>query len=546
MSEEVNIGTLPTQETVGDDDYVLLWIAAGTLVRVNGKAFQSQYEAPKVGPLPINLNGIYSSAGQAASIKNDGDQGLVIAAKSGSNNSPANLVGISALYLGSGTTNPLLDKTTANALYENKLQTALGVGSLKNGVPMKMSGASWVNPTAGEEWLGIAQIAGTTVYIVSGGKVTIDGAAFVNGSASVGTPYWWNGSLWDTTKPTAWDAFTGKIVPVSNTEAIVLPFKRRSGAFRPAQSSPDGAGQINIIFRSPSLPANNLLAGVSKGSGTGGLYRSTDNGITWTKLFDFPSGFTSLTDITLGPNGSVLLALGFTTLYTGAAVARDWIYTIPQALSAAPTRAAIGWGSVGKNLNAIAFDGSYTYAPMVTRSTIINLYRSGAGSVSSFTGYAQIATSDVADIMVFGGQVYFVSNSSIHKTPISNGAIPIMAGGIFTGETLSRIASNTANNKTVLVGTRSGNIYRTEDFTAATPTWTAVKPENATAINDLAFNGSVWFAATNNGLYRSGDDGKTWAKMHDSQTVAITAVAADATNKVWIGDANGKIFTYGV
>lgn len=239
--------------------------------------------------------------------------------------------------------------------------------------------------------------------------------------------------------------------------------------------------------------------------------------------------------------------MGFTANLS-TTTSRDWIYTIAQALTGSPAKASSSaWSSVGRNLNAIAYDGFYTYAPLVTRSTVNNLYRSGSGSVSLFSGYAQIATSEVNDTMVFNGQVYFVNNSSIHKTPISGGAIPIMPGATFAGETLSRLAYNTTNNKTVLVGTKSGNIYRTEDFTAATPTWSAaIKPGAATVINDMAFNGSVWFVATNDGLYRSGDDGKTWSKMYDGAGVAVTAVAADTSGKVWIGDANGKIFVYGV
>ena len=538
MSEEVNIGTLPTQETVGDDDYVLLWIAAGTLVRVNGKAFQSQYEAPKVGPLPINLNGIYSSAGQAASIKNDGDQGLVIAAKSGSNNSPANLVGISALYLGSGTANPLLDKTTANALYENKLQTALGVGSLKNGVPMKMSGAAWVNPAAGEEWLGIAQIAGTTVYIVSGGKVTIDGSAFVNGSASVGTPYWWNGSLWDTTKPTAWDAFTGKIVPVSSTEAIVLPFKRRSSLFRPATTQPDGAGRVNVIFNDSALPGGTLYSG---GYGSR-LYKSTDDGATWAAVVGtISANYDRIEDISI-VGGKLYISLGSPS---GTTTAKPWIYTANLDGSGM----AIGsnfltYASPTKAIRKVYSFGGFTFGlPSGNRALWRNTGPTTQLSAATLAFASGI--NEVYDYYVTGnanaGMNYFLANNTFVRVAVASAAWPGLstANATFAGETSLRTLA--VNGNTMLIGAGSGKVYKTTNLNAATPTWdTGTQIPKSTTVNDLVYSGTYYYAATNDGIYRTKDDPYQWAQVFGG--VEITALSINGAGKVLAGDVNGKLY----
>lgn len=567
MTEIVIGNIIPLVSSVGDDDLLLVWLKQpGVLRLIKSSDYRKRNDVTGVvviGGL-VQANGIQAADGESVRLVNRKGAGITVDTN-----------GVITITPGDGASNRIkvgkdgtvfdpefLTRTAADSYYIPPFPVAQPNHGFANGNPARWNGTQWVKPGApgvipagamspADDWSGIVSVPGNDAnnfILYSTGKVTgLTGAGFTPGVN------YWDATLnsnvggWTTVKPAAFGTFEGKILASSATDGVILPFKRRSGAFRPAQSSPDGAGAINIIFRSPNLPANNLLAGVSKGSGTGALYRSTDNGINWTKIFDFPSGFTSLTDISQGPGGLILLAMGFTSnLATGAS--RDWIYTISQALTGSPAKASTAvWGSVGRNLNAIAYDGSYTYAPLVTRSTINNLYRSGSGSVSSFSGYAQLATSEVNDTMVFNGQVYFANNSSIHKTPISGAAIPIMPGATFTGETLSRLAYNSTNNKTVLVGTKSGNIYRTEDFTVATPTWSAaIKPGAATVINDMAFNGSVWFIATNDGLYRSSDDGKTWSKMYDGAGVAVTAVAADASGKVWIGDANGKIFVHGV
>ena len=97
------------------------------------------------------------------------------------------------------------------------------------------------------------------------------------------------------------------------------------------------------------------------------------------------------------------------------------------------------------------------------------------------------------------------------------------------------------NGNTMLIGAGSGKVYKTTNLNAATPTWdTGTQIPKSTTVNDLVYSGTYYYAATNDGIYRTKDDPYQWAQVFGG--VEITALSINGAGKVLAGDVNGKLY----
>jgi len=115
------------------------------------------------------------------------------------------------------------------------------------------------------------------------------------------------------------------------------------------------------------------------------------------------------------------------------------------------------------------------------------------------------------------GQVWMTSNGGTNWTQINTGSPGL------PNRTITSISVNPANKNAVLVtvsGTGTGHVWRCTDTTAANRVWTNVSGSGLTGLPDVPVNmlardpnspQSVWYVATDVGVFATGDSGVTWA-----------------------------------
>jgi len=106
--------------------------------------------------------------------------------------------------------------------------------------------------------------------------------------------------------------------------------------------------------------------------------------------------------------------------------------------------------------------------------------------------------------------------------PARGGLTTYRLNGPYGGET----TSVAVHGNTIVVGTPNGEIYWSK---LDNITWSLSKIEsNKTAINSIISVGDQFFAATNDGILRGSDDGKTWQKLCDTASATRLAVFQDS------------------
>lgn len=115
------------------------------------------------------------------------------------------------------------------------------------------------------------------------------------------------------------------------------------------------------------------------------------------------------------------------------------------------------------------------------------------------------------------GQVWMTSNGGTNWTQINTGS-PSLPNRVITS-----ISVNPSNKNDVVItvsGTGSGHVYRCADTTAATRVWTNLSGSGLTGLPDIPANmlardpnapQTVWYVATDVGVFATGNAGATWA-----------------------------------
>jgi photosystem II stability/assembly factor-like uncharacterized protein len=258
--------------------------------------------------------------------------------------------------------------------------------------------------------------------------------------------------------------------------------------------SPKSYAQIpsNAVWEATSLTGVEIhtlpLSGTTLFAGThnNGVFRSTDNGSSWTAV---NSGLTSPDILSLAVNGTTLFAgTNGSGLCRSVNSGASWTQTD----AARPFSQVWAVAVTGSTVLAIPSDGN------VTRSV-------DNGASWRMTG----ANVPIASTLAVSGSTFFAGTfgRGIFRS-FDNGAT-WTAANAGLGNSIG-IFVIVVNGTTLFAGT-SGGIFRSTDNGT---TWTSVNSNFTTAVWSLAVNGTTLFAGTSGGVFRSDNGGNAWALMN--------------------------------
>jgi photosystem II stability/assembly factor-like uncharacterized protein len=268
----------------------------------------------------------------------------------------------------------------------------------------------------------------------------------------------------------------------------------------------------------------------------GGAYRIED-----TNLAQDTSGFTELN------NG-----LGITQYYGGAANYAGTVVGGTQDNGTLCLRFGDGseqwkeeYSGDGGQTAIDPGDSRYIYGEYVYANVHRLTTGCGAGTASTIlpqqTGANFIAPltldpNDPATLLVGAGQLLRCADIKA-TTPAF---VPIKLG---TGSAISAVHVAPGNSNHILVGHNNGDIYKTMDGAAASPTWTKIDGSLPNRyVTDLAvdpLDANVYYAAfggyTSSNLYKSTDGGATWTSIHGGlPAMPVRTIAIHPLNPSWM------------
>ncbi len=214
----------------------------------------------------------------------------------------------------------------------------------------------------------------------------------------------------------------------------------------------------------------------------GGVYRSTDNGGSWTLVNNGLTDNTMITSLAINSNGDV-----FTGTYGGGV------------------------------FRSTDNGGSWTHVSNGLANTIIlSLAINSSGDIFAGT---------------YGGGVYRSSNNGENWIQINNG---------LTNNNVSSLAID--SSRYIFAGTHGGGVFRSTNNGGS---WTQVNNGlTNTNLWSLAVNskGHV-FAGTAGGIYRSTDNGASWIQFNNGlKIMTIFSLAINLSGYAFLGTANSGVF----
>lgn len=458
------------------------------------------------------------------------------------------------LNLYAGTTNGVyrssdngITWTTANAGIENTHVYALVIfgGNLYAGVDEDAStpfgGGVYLSTDSGLTWT--AMNTGLTnlrviSLAVSGSNLfaaTLGGGVFLSANA---------GASWSSVNTGITNLNTRKLLTVgTNLFAGAYGFSGVS-LFR---SSDNGFSWTNIAPSGNSVSslienAGNLFVG-HDGSG---IFRSTDNGASWTPV---NTGLTSLSVSALEKIGSDIFAATANGMFMSTDNGTNWT--------------AINNGITNNVILSLATVGGNLYAG--TFGSIFLSTNNGANWTSVNTGLTNTLPNQLE---VSGGSIFALSNGGIHRstdngttwTVLNTGltntnvytlksiGVNLFAGtdgGVFlstdnglnwsavnTGLTDTRIRTLLISGANLFAGTSGGGVFlSTNNGTNWTTANNGLVSFNSRSIFELASSGATLYVATFEGCYKSTDNGANWVAASTGLTnTQIQSLTVSGTN----------------
>ena len=164
----------------------------------------------------------------------------------------------------------------------------------------------------------------------------------------------------------------------------------------------------------------------------------------------------------------------------------------------------------------------------IDRADPVNFLSDSRNSATSlFIAPMQLDPLDSNKLYGGGAKLWRCSNAKA--------AVPAWSGLTVTGNTdlISAIGMSSFNSSLILVGNKSGHVFRTYNGTDATPTWTEISTglPNGRFVTRLVLDpnhSNYWYYATLGGfnsdnVYRSSDSGATWTSVTGSGNTALPA-----------------------
>ncbi|MES2140781.1 MAG: T9SS type A sorting domain-containing protein [Bacteroidota bacterium] len=264
------------------------------------------------------------------------------------------------------------------------------------------------------------------------------------------------------------------------------------------------------------------------GTGSGGVFRSPDDGANWTvKNTGLPTSPTKTVNA-LAVNGTKLYAGVDGGVYSSTDIGNNWTSSHPTP------------GFLVKSID-VNIDGTTIYAGYgsMTNGGIARSANNGGvwGTVS--TGLP--AGKGIYAVLQSVGIVFAGTDGKGLYTTVNNGGNWIFDDGITSTNAQSLSLATTPTN--VFAGVYGGGVYRSTNNSGPwTPINTGLPTTNL--INTLATNGStaVFVGTELNGVYRSTDNGANWTAMNTGLgNMNVTSFAMNGTY-IYAGTFGGGVF----
>jgi uncharacterized protein (TIGR03437 family) len=249
----------------------------------------------------------------------------------------------------------------------------------------------------------------------------------------------------------------------------------------------------------------------------GGVYRSTDNGATWTPV---NNGLTNLAISTLAVSGTTVFAGSDGGVYRSTDNGSNWIQ--------------VNNGLTNKGVPALAvsetalFAGTYDGGVYRTTDNGLNWTQVNNG----------LASTDVRALAVIGTTIFAGTNGGGVYRTTNNGANWTQAN---IGLTRSFIQVLMVSGTTLYAGTAGGGVYRS---TGNGANWTEVNGSLlSTHVYALAVSGTTVFAGTvDGGIYRTTDDGAGWTQVNNGQPYLDVRALMVVGATIFAGTNGGGVY----
>ncbi len=284
-------------------------------------------------------------------------------------------------------------------------------------------------------------------------------------------------------------------------------------------------GQFQVVFNVPNnnsvlaLETNGDL--VFAGTGGSGIFRSTDNGTTWTEV---NNGIQPWYYFSLLSLNDTLFAGSFGFVHQSFDNGDSWIDM------------NIGL-DLNDNINALKRKGPFLYSGVSGKGVYATLLGSGTWS-SSNSGFH--ANPTVNDLLVVGSDIYAATDAGVYKSADDAANWVLKDNGL---SSILQVYSVFHSSDFLFAGTSDG-LFKSAD---GGETWVASNSglplgSNVESITEM--NGSI-FLGTFNGLYASADLGDTWLEINNGSTGFGFISSVGASNSYLFIGKGGAIYSNG-